>query len=144
MKNPTFPWLFGNCFSMGFFVHPATNQATEPMGAMARFGNNRPPTQTPVLGRFDAGARIPNAPLVAEMLAGSPQARPGSFRLCLFDGPPPDSCVLLRARDDNAAGPGGATNYPGAAGGARHVRLLPAPSVVPERPPLRRSEAIDC
>ena len=37
-----------------------------------------------VLGRFDAGARIPNAPLVAEMLAGSPQARPGIFRLCLL------------------------------------------------------------
>jgi hypothetical protein len=38
----------------------------------------RPP-YTPVLGRFDTGARIPNAPWVAEMLAGSPQVRPGIF-----------------------------------------------------------------
>jgi uncharacterized protein YjbI with pentapeptide repeats len=38
----------------------------------------------------------------------------------------------------------GATNYPRDAGGARHVRLLPELSVVPERPPLRQSGAIDC
>jgi hypothetical protein len=35
-------------------------------------------------------------------------------------------------------------NYPRDAGGARHVRLLPELSVVPERPPLRQSGAIDC
>ena len=37
-----------------------------------------------------------------------------------------------------------ATNYPRTAREARHVRLLPELSIIPESPPLRQSGAIDC
>ena len=55
------------------------------------------------------------------------------------------SCAAGAA--SNCAGPSlgaRATNYPRDAGGAGYVRLLPELSVVPERPPLRQSGAIDC
>jgi hypothetical protein len=52
-------------FRRGFSVRPGAARLGVNAGTnqrMARCRNNRPPTQTPVLGRFDAGARTPNAP----------------------------------------------------------------------------------
>jgi hypothetical protein len=50
----------------------------------------------------------------------------------------------LRAIVPDLPSVAGETNYPRDAGGARNVRLLPEPPVVPERPPLHQSGPIDC
>jgi hypothetical protein len=71
-------------------------------------GTNGRTAQTPVLGRFDAGART-NAPLAAEMLAGSPQARPGIFRFARhLSFYCPAGFVRLAARSQQSRGTAGA------------------------------------